>query len=407
MHVCYVCREYPPSLRGGGISTYLKEMTLGLVSLGHKVTVICASDDTRKKSIDVDGRLTIIRLSGGDFFIPGIEKYNLLKKLRIFYRFKSYRKKVYNTIKSFNDIDIIEVAEFGAEGLYLDNLNIPLITRLHCPLLMDFKTTGILEFNKSTFKYYWQGIKELTCIRKSHFISSPSNIMAFWASKYANVPISNIKIIPNPIKCNNIDFNIKKPSYIKDNKNVVNILFVGTICEFKGCGELCKSVDLLYQEGIKIVLTMVGKHGEYTQKLKVKYDHAEWLKIEGFKTHEEIQEMYRHTDIVCIPSWWESFSLVCAEAMQNGAIVIGSKSGGMSEIINDGIDGFLINPQNYMALYEKIKMVINLPIDKKNKISIAAQNKIYNKFNLNIVLRKMINYYNDCINEYKVLFKNS
>ena len=50
MHICFVCREYPPSLRGGGIASYQKEMAYGLVTLGHKVTVICASDNTRLES---------------------------------------------------------------------------------------------------------------------------------------------------------------------------------------------------------------------------------------------------------------------------------------------------------------------------------------------------------------------
>ena len=62
MHICFVCREYPPSLRGGGIASYIKEVAHGLNALGHRVTVVCASDDTRKeKSYDEDG-VNIIRL---------------------------------------------------------------------------------------------------------------------------------------------------------------------------------------------------------------------------------------------------------------------------------------------------------------------------------------------------------
>ena len=46
MHICFVCREYVPSLRGGGIASYIKEMAENIVQKHHKVTVICASDDT-------------------------------------------------------------------------------------------------------------------------------------------------------------------------------------------------------------------------------------------------------------------------------------------------------------------------------------------------------------------------
>ena len=52
MHICFVCREYPPSLRGGGIASYIKEVAHGLHDAGHRVTVIAASDDTRISSDD-------------------------------------------------------------------------------------------------------------------------------------------------------------------------------------------------------------------------------------------------------------------------------------------------------------------------------------------------------------------
>lgn len=55
MHICFVCREYPPSLRGGGIASYIKEVAHGLHDAGHRVTVIAASDDTRLSSDEDDG----------------------------------------------------------------------------------------------------------------------------------------------------------------------------------------------------------------------------------------------------------------------------------------------------------------------------------------------------------------
>lgn len=87
MHICYICREYPPSLRGGGISSYIKEMAQGMYQAGHQVTVICASDDTRKESIQEDNGVTVIRLKGGDFIIPQIEKRTILRRFRQTYRF--------------------------------------------------------------------------------------------------------------------------------------------------------------------------------------------------------------------------------------------------------------------------------------------------------------------------------
>ena len=98
MHICFVCREYPPSLRGGGIASYIKEVAHGLHDAGHRVTVIAASDDTRLSSDEDDEGVRVIRLSGGDFLIPQVEGNSLLKKFRMFYRFYAYRKRIRENI---------------------------------------------------------------------------------------------------------------------------------------------------------------------------------------------------------------------------------------------------------------------------------------------------------------------
>ncbi len=405
MHICYICREFPPSKRGGGISTYLNEMASGLVARGHKVTIICASDDTQSETTVQKGLLTIIRLSGGDFVIPQIEGNSILKKARIFYRFYSYRRKIKYALSQIPNIDIIELAEYGAEGYYIMDMNIPIITRLHCPLLMDFKTTGIINLNLSTLKYYWQGKKELECIHKSKYLSSPSNVMAQWGSRFGQVPLNKIKVIANPISNKPItSIDTISSTFHNDNitkKKEYNILFVGTICEFKGCGELCEAIQMLNNEGFIISLTMIGKQGTYAKQLKQKYSNANWLNIQNFKPHNEILQLYSAADVVCLPSWWESFSLVCTEAMQEGAIVIGSKSGGMNEIITDGVDGFLVQPHSTYQLCETIKKVLSLSIKERHKIAFAAQTKIMKTYNINVVIDKMINYYKECINDYK------
>lgn len=100
MHICFVCREYIPSLRGGGIASYIKEVSYGLHLLGHQITEICASDDTRNESDDIIDGIRIIRLKGVDFIIPQVEKASLLQRFRPFYRFWSYRKRIADTIKT-------------------------------------------------------------------------------------------------------------------------------------------------------------------------------------------------------------------------------------------------------------------------------------------------------------------
>lgn len=395
MHICFVCREYPPSLRGGGIASYQKEMAYGLVTLGHKVTVICASDNTRLESTIKEGNLTIIRLKGGDFIISAVEGHSKLKKLRTFYRYKSYRKRIRKTIEEIKGIDVIEVPEFGAEALYLQDLQIPVVVRLHTPALMDHCTFGILPFNLHTAKYYWQAKQEFKVMRKAKYITSCSNSLKEWAILNLSINEDRIVVVHNPI---NTSLKSQELWHSSNNENR-KVLYVGTICDWKGCEDLCNAIKILHEKGKKVSLTMIGKSGSYADMLQTKFNGESWLDIKGFMQRTELLHKYVEADLVCFPSWWENFPMVCLEAMLNGAIVLGSNSGGMSEIIDDTKDGYLITPKDPSLLADKIEYILSLPDSEKVKISKAAQRKIEMNFSLTTLLSKTILYYERCIEQ--------
>ena len=174
MHIVYVCREYPPTLRGGGIATYIRLIAQGLVERGNKVTVICASDDTRTSSDYRDKGVRVIRLSGGDFILPSVESTSLLKKFRFIYRFDSYRKKIREAILELDDIDIIEVADFGAESYFLKGINAPVVVRLHTPSLFDRTTLGKKKYQGKDKLFQFIGEREKYILKHADFLSSCS-----------------------------------------------------------------------------------------------------------------------------------------------------------------------------------------------------------------------------------------
>lgn len=261
MHIVYVSREYPPTLRGGGIAGYVRDMAEYLVSIGHLVTVICASDDTRTSYEESreDG-LHIIRLSKGDFVIPSIEGNSLLKKTRCITRFKSYRRKIRETILKLNNVDIIEVPEYGAESLYLTKLPFPIVIRLHTPSFFDRKACSLRSYSISKKYEHYVAAKEMKILKQSRYITSCSKSLSEWIQ---NSLCLNIKIacIYNPLKTDNWIKNTKC-----EYKKPFSILFVGTVAEEKGVNTLITACRLLKNSGISVTLTIVGKLGFYTEK---------------------------------------------------------------------------------------------------------------------------------------------
>ncbi len=68
-------------------------------------------------------------------------------------------------------------------------------------------------------------------------------------------------------------------------------------------------------------------------------EHVLWF---GKKDQEEVFQLYSIMDVVAIPSLFEGFGLIAAEAMAAGRPVVGTRVDGLSEIIDDGVTGYLV-----------------------------------------------------------------
>lgn len=395
MHIVYVCREYPPTLRGGGIATYIRLIAQGLVERGNKVTVICASDDTRTSSDYRDKGVRVIRLSGGDFILPSVESTSLLKKFRFIYRFDSYRKKIREAILELDDIDIIEVADFGAESYFLKDINAPVVVRLHTPSLFDRTTLGIKKYQGKDKLFQFIGEREKYILKHADFLSSCSESLKEWTIQNLGVDSNKIEVIYNPIEL---------PTQIVELKSSTvkpTIVFVGTISDVKGCGDLFEAGKLLAEKNVDFDMFLYGKMGEFAENLKMNEQSYPWFHVTGKIEREKLFSIYCNASVVCFPSWWDNMPMVCLEAMGVGAVVLGSSSGGMSEIIQDSINGYLIEPHNVNLLAEKLQFLINLDSKTKKQISDNAKKRIENDFSLRTIVDKTIDYYNRVINKFK------
>ena len=389
-HITYITREYPPSFRAGGIATYVQETANILIRNGWKVTVICASDNTREESIVNENGVTVIRLSGGDFFLANVEK-NLfwLKKLRFFYRFFTYRYKIRQIIQKLENVSLIEVPEYGAEGIFLLNLKIPLIVRLHGPMFLDRKTLSMKKIAFSNLHHYWLGYLELIVVKKAENITSCSDAMKRWFVEEVEIEQSKITTIYNSIT---LPESISLPR--AKSKNHI-VFFAGSILEEKGIGDLVKAIQMLREKGYEINLILAGKMAKYAHNLQQQLlsKKVSWCKFLGhLSERSELVCYYQSADVCCFPSWQENLPYVCLEAMSVGAIVIGTTKSGFEEIINEGVSGFLCPPQNATMLAEIVEKALNLsPIKRKIMAKNAIEN-IKNKFSKKAV-QENINYY--------------
>jgi glycogen synthase len=322
-------------------------------------------------------------------------------------RYWSYRKNIadhLDTLIDKEEIDLVEFPEYGNEAAVWikRRRGVPLVVRLHTPTALNRKTEKRISKYPFAWVKYHRAMQEYDLIKSADAITSCSKALAVWIKEDIEIENRNIEIIYNPINFSAWETNYSD-SYNIPSRNQ-EIFFAGTIALAKGVEDLVEAVSLLRQRDKDLRLTAAGKLGKLGRRLEKKRSNnpkvASWLRLMKNVPREQLTDCFAHASLVCFPSWWENFPMVCLEAMASGAIVLASSSGGMAEIIEDGADGFLVEPKDPLKLANKIEYILSLPEEKKLQIRKKAQEKIKTNFDMKVVLPKMLQFYEKVISEF-------
>jgi len=142
----------------------------------------------------------------------------------------------------------------------------------------------------------------------------------------------------------------------------------GVVHMFHRLTQLCPAVLLLVGDGPEsgAALSLAGQLG-----------FAEKVRFVG--NQQKVENLFACADAFLLPSHYESFGLAALEAMACGVPVVAADVGGVSEVIEDGKTGFLINPDDYDTGAEKLNALLS---DQTLRTSIkeAALTAVYQKF---------------------------
>jgi glycosyltransferase involved in cell wall biosynthesis/O-antigen/teichoic acid export membrane protein len=141
-------------------------------------------------------------------------------------------------------------------------------------------------------------------------------------------------------------------------------LVVGQLIERKGIHRLFEAAKLLLDRGIDDFSIQIAGTGDMAQALlqQVADSHldkvVEWL---GFVSYQNLGAHYQASDAVILPSLEDTWGMVVLEAMSMGKPVLCSKHAGAKEMIEDGVNGFVIDPQNLPELAGRMELLIRVP----------------------------------------------
>ncbi len=133
------------------------------------------------------------------------------------------------------------------------------------------------------------------------------------------------------------------------------IVYVGRLSLEKDLADLLEPIKSLPN----VRLAMVGS-GPNRRELERMFAGTNTV-FTGYMTGDELAAAYASADVFVFPSTTETLGLVALEAMASGVPVIGADAGGIPFVINDGVDGFLVEPHNPDAMTERISELIENP----------------------------------------------
>jgi glycosyltransferase involved in cell wall biosynthesis len=141
------------------------------------------------------------------------------------------------------------------------------------------------------------------------------------------------------------------------------ILFVGMVTPLKGIHYLINAFSFIADEFRRYQLLIIGNEVNvgYAADLRrqiSKLGLENRVQFIGYQSQAELAFRMSEAAVLVLPSTSEGLGRVVIEAMATGTPVIGSRVGGIPELISDGVNGFLIAPGDEKSLAAKIRLLL-------------------------------------------------
>lgn len=148
------------------------------------------------------------------------------------------------------------------------------------------------------------------------------------------------------------------------------IIFTGRMIPEKGLHVLLKAMRIVLEQHPNAQLHVMGKSwrpgatfSDYEQELQRLIEGMEdRIHFLGWRPHSEIPRILANADVYAFPSVWEEpCSTALLEALAAGLPTVATATGGTPELVKDGENGFLVPPDDHVALARRVSMLLDNP----------------------------------------------
>lgn len=382
MKIGFITSEYPHSkvTHAAGIGTSIKNLAVTLVKKGEQVTVFVYHQ--KENAIVVDEGVTIHLIAKRRY------------KIFTWYHYRKQLNYYINSVVKNEGLQLLEAPDWTGITAFM-RFKVPLVIRFHGSDAYFCK----LEGRKQKFKNFT--FEKLALKRASAYIA-PTTYAGDQTQKIFRLDKTKIKTIHYGLQTHLFQ-NVSPNIY---NRNT--ILYIGTIIRKKGVLELARIFNkvLLEQPEAKLIL-IGGDTGDIKTETASTYQLVQDLLSTEAKRqtnylgkipYSEVQQQIKEAHVCVFPSFAETLGMVTIESMALQKPVVNTSIGWAQELIDDGVNGYLVHPKEIDTYAQQILRLLE---DESLclKLGKQAQHKVQTTFNIDINADVNIEYFQSVLNK--------
>lgn len=364
MKVLFITSCYPDELLPQ-YCIFIEQQAKALKELGHEVDVIVPYPlkDDYKYEPSVSNGLKIYKVPYTVKSFKGV----------IFFRDVRFISNIIEILKK-NDYDIVSI-----HYLLIDKV---LEMCINACYYQNIKT--VVHFHGlNVWKDYYHPhpiIQKFQSKRRKKILLKADCLVGV-SKKVSKIIKERINNKPIFVVYNGVDTKKFISSKSDTNSNKLRIICVANLIPIKGQQYLIDACCKMHEEGLDVELNLIGR-GSDEKKLKerVILQAAEnYVYFKGYIPYKQVIAELNKNDVFVMPSFFEALGCVYLEAMSMKLPVIGVVGQGIDEIIIDGNNGFLVEPQSSASIYNKLKWIYDHKLESK-EIAIKGFETVNNNY---------------------------
>lgn len=347
LRICFVSQDYPPG-KVGGIGIWTANLARSLAAAGHEVSVVCQGSI---HAVDFEDGVWVHRI------VPRRMPPGLLADIPrpLADRANSVAAEV-RRIAGTRGLDVVSAPIWDLEGEAVRREGvIPTVTSLHTTYRMSLPSKPDWTRHRDYFE-----ANVLPVIRAEDRIVAEAGALLANSEAIVRDVFAGAGIEPDPARYRLVPHGLADAGRGRPagGDGTVEVLYVGRLERRKGIDVLVEAADRLLADRPGVRLTVIGDEtnefpspwAETVASMAAEKPHMARVTFKGFVTDEELRRAYAGCDVFVAPSRYESFGLIFLEAMMQSKPCVGTIAGGIPEVVEDGVTGFLVPVEDAGAL---------------------------------------------------------